>query len=377
MKKHLVLTLFLFSVLFCKAQFIHTPYADPPGLKNFDERINQLVEDSIPYEPIGVNRKVQIVGDYYLRNVSVSGAWGPAYDMHSSSSAYYILYKGNTVIYFFQKDEYDVSIPDTNPVAKQNMTISPSNYQLKLDSSSSFLSFKNMTISKSYSDIDTLTDTESIYITPIAKPDTLLNTKIDTSSNAVYTTVPIKFSTFNYTIPSPTRSYIKTDRRVLYNNKRQVRKLIKEFEKQYLYKPNIKELICDTVYSWVLSWQDVDSSNSFAFFKLEEDNIYYCDKPGPDADSLSYYTYFKLIQDKNIPSLRKWLRCPNVEMQAYAVRGLFELKNKGYQPTLEDLEMIKAIKNKKGDLLYHSGNKTEYQEKDTKPVKEALEGFTF
>jgi hypothetical protein len=63
----------------------------------------------------------------------------------------------------------------------------------------------------------------------------------------------------------------------------------------------------------------------------------------------------KMVMKKDRKGLDEWLQSANVEKQVYAVDGLSQLKRKGELITPEEMRMIHAIKNKKGEIRTCSG----------------------
>ncbi len=63
----------------------------------------------------------------------------------------------------------------------------------------------------------------------------------------------------------------------------------------------------------------------------------------------------RLIKDKNIAALDKWLCSTTTEIQAYAVDGFYQLKKNGYNLTSRELQLVNLIKNKKGKIRTCSG----------------------
>jgi len=61
------------------------------------------------------------------------------------------------------------------------------------------------------------------------------------------------------------------------------------------------------------------------------------------------------VESKNKKELLKWLKSTNTERQVYAIKGLLQLKTKGIKLTVEEVNLIKFIKNKKGTIYVCSG----------------------
>ena len=79
-----------------------------------------------------------------------------------------------------------------------------------------------------------------------------------------------------------------------------------------------------------------------------------------------------LISEKNTSELEKWLSSETTEIQVYGVEGFYSLKKKGYKPSEKQLQLIKIIKSKVGNLRTCSG--CIYREET---IKEAVARFKF
>lgn len=56
------------------------------------------------------------------------------------------------------------------------------------------------------------------------------------------------------------------------------------------------------------------------------------------------------VENSDVKTLRKWTSSTITEVQVYGVEGLFQLKQKGFIPSTQDIKRVNAIKNKEGEL---------------------------
>ncbi len=78
------------------------------------------------------------------------------------------------------------------------------------------------------------------------------------------------------------------------------------------------------------------------------------------------------IKSKNIPLLEDWISSPLPELQAFAVNGFYQLYKVGYKLTAKQQEMVRVVKNKKGELHTCSGCFVEDRD-----FRDVLSEFTF
>lgn len=68
------------------------------------------------------------------------------------------------------------------------------------------------------------------------------------------------------------------------------------------------------------------------------------------------------VNQKNKIEILKWLKSTNTEKQIYAVNGLIQLRNRGFQLSNEEIEIMRYIIQKKGTIITCGGSRR-YTEK--------------